>query len=172
MILSITYLFHSSKFNVDWHVPHQIKVEEIEERKSSLFVSGKRKHAPSQSTKDLKSLARNCSAVNSWDGADSSLLSVSQSKLTQDPVVLKSAFWPPPQKLSQPNWTHNPPMIEYSFIRTTAEFSTNGDVKFTTDETAELESITIAKDWEMGEMLSEQGESAEATGFVRNRYTK
>ena len=96
MILSVTYLFHSSKFNVDQHhVPHQIKVEEIDERKSSLFVSGKRKCAPSQSTKDLKSLARNCNAVNHWDGTGPSLPSASQSKLAQDLVVLKSTFQPP-----------------------------------------------------------------------------
>jgi hypothetical protein len=63
-------------------------------------------------------------------------------------------------------------MVEYSFIRTKAEFSTNGDVKFTTDETAEPESIAIAKDWEIGEMLSEQGKPTEATGFVGKGYTK
>ena len=66
----------------------------------------------------------------------------------------------------------NPPMVKYSLIRTMAEFSTNGDVKFTTDETAELKSIAIAKDWEIGEMLSEQGKSTEVTGFVGKEYTK
>jgi len=60
-------------------------------------------------------------------------------------------------------------MVEYSFIRTTAKFGADGDVKFAMPETEERESILIAKDWEMGEALSEHSTE---TGFVGKGYTK
>ena len=84
------------------------------------------------------------------------------------PVVLKSAFRPPTQQL-KPKWMRNPQMISHLFTRTTAKFTLHGDVEYGSTEQEEIE---IAKDWEKGEKLYEQGEPHEATGFIGRGYTK
>lgn len=63
----------------------------------------------------------------------------------------------------------NPEMIQYSFTYSTAEFNSNGSVIFTS---MKPEKIEIAKDWQKGEKLYDQGEAHEATGFIGKGYTK
>ena len=65
-------------------------------------------------------------------------------------------------------------MIWYSFVRSTAILTPDGDVKFVTTSSVdgEYEGIEIAKDWENGQRLYEEGKPHEATGFIGKGYTK
>ena len=60
-------------------------------------------------------------------------------------------------------------MVQYSFTYSTAEFRLNGDVIFTCMEPDKIE---IARDWQKGKKLYDQGEVHEATGFIGKVYTK
>jgi hypothetical protein len=146
---------------------HRTEDEHFEETKSSLvsISGGKRKRVQSQSASvtNLKSRLRS-TTVDIPSGSLGHSSAVSRSRLSS--VVLKSAFRPPTK---QPKWMRDPEMVQYSFTYSTAEFSSNGNVIFTS---MEPEKIEIARDWAKGEKLYDQGEVHEATGFIGKGYTK
>jgi hypothetical protein len=81
---------------------------------------------------------------------------------------LKSAFLPP-----QPKWTRDPQMIQYSFIRSTANVNQAcGDVTIIIASGMECEDIEIAKDWVKGKKLYDEGKPHEAMGFIGKGCTK
>ena len=132
---------------------------------SSFFTGGKRKRAPSQSAIDMGSKA--CSS-----SIGSSALQVPSAPVRK-PVILKSAYLPPASRWTQPKWTRDPPMIQYSFIRTLAEVSSSGVVEFSALlNSMEHENIEIATDWQRGESLYDDKEPHVKTGFIGKGFTK
>lgn len=92
------------------------------------------------------------------------------------PVVLKSAFrprnsaMPPPPSPSALQWTRNPPMQKYIFIRSTATVLDDGEVILTVSKEEEV--IEIATDWIDGEVASKENKSYSHTGYIGRGFTK
>lgn len=61
-------------------------------------------------------------------------------------------------------------MKESLFIRTKVTINTEGNVESSVSDG--LETIEIAKDWEKGQTLYEQGMPYETTGFIGMGYSK
>ncbi|KAG6873815.1 hypothetical protein C0992_008400, partial [Termitomyces sp. T32_za158] len=75
---------------------------------------------------------------------------------------------PPPVPASQ--WTRNPPMQVYTFIRSTATVCDDGEVVLIPSEEEEI--IEVATDWIAGETAAKKNQSYGHTGYIGCGATK